>query len=313
MSEMSPDPRQCLLYMVATVERSRAMFAFLRSIDLMPLEWSKIVKATDKTNPYIGEVLAQGFRMAQAAVVLATPDDEARLKKEFWQDADGDNEREFNGQARQNVIFEAGMALGLHEDRTVIVELGQIRAMSDTLGRYVVRLGNSTEARQALVQRLEVAGCAVCMDGTDWQSEGDFEATIAGDVTPDTNDRAEAITASTTPVTESPVDKVNTHRSLSAADYVNLGEHLWYLSNPPRAPVDSVVTAVRNFLDKLDSCEMPETRRAAGQLGNLILNYNLRTNVITDASISHLMVMMAPIRSTLEGEARKKAIAVTKG
>src|SRR4029078_1296077 len=60
-----------------------ALFTFLRSIGLHPLEWSEIVRATGKGSPYIGEVLEKGFSIAQAVVVLMTPDDEARLREPF--------------------------------------------------------------------------------------------------------------------------------------------------------------------------------------------------------------------------------------
>ncbi|HUY87388.1 MAG TPA: hypothetical protein VMV10_01510 [Pirellulales bacterium] len=93
---------------------------------------------------------------------------------------------------------------------------------------------------------------------------------------------------------------------MTPADFLNLGEHLWYLSNPPRAPVDSIVKAIRNFLGKLDSCELPATRAAASQMANLNLTYDLRTNLISLTSLRDLAVMMIPIRSALEAEAKSK-------
>jgi hypothetical protein len=77
-------------------------------------------------------------------------------------------------QPRPNVLFEAGMALARDEDRTIIVELGQIKSFSDIHGRHVVRLDNSTSKRQDLAHRLRTAGCAVNLDGTDWHEEGDL-------------------------------------------------------------------------------------------------------------------------------------------
>ena len=59
------------------------MFEFLRSLGLEPLDWDKLLAATGEASPYIGDVLAAGFPMAQAVVVLLTPDDEARVRPAF--------------------------------------------------------------------------------------------------------------------------------------------------------------------------------------------------------------------------------------
>ena len=50
-----------------------AMFSFLRSIGLQPIEWSQAVAATGEASPYIGVVLDSAFDAAQAVVVLMTP------------------------------------------------------------------------------------------------------------------------------------------------------------------------------------------------------------------------------------------------
>ena len=90
----------------------RAMFEFLRSIGLQPLEWNQAISATKNPVPYIGEVLDAAFAEAQAVLVLLTPDDEARLKEPYIEPTDLDYERNLTGQARPNVLFEAGMAMG---------------------------------------------------------------------------------------------------------------------------------------------------------------------------------------------------------
>lgn len=306
VTESSADPRNVFVVHGRNAKARKALFAFLRSVNLNPLEWSHIVTATGKSSPYVGEILVQGFTMAKAAVVLMTPDDEARLKKEFWQPSDGESEKEFMAQPRQNVLFEAGMALGLHEDQTVIVELGRLRPMSDTRGRHVVRMDGSVAMRQELAQRLRTAGCHVNLDGTDWHSEGDFQAAIAGEVAPDTSGESPEIhhpTASPEPRDE---DEDIHSKTPTPANFVNLGEHLWYMSNPPRAPVDNIVKAIRNFLGKLDSCDLPATRAAATQLANLNLTYELRTNLVSWQSLRDLEAMMIPIRSALETEVKGK-------
>lgn len=155
-----------------------AMFEFLRSIGLHPLEWAQVVKATGKASPYVGEVVKTGFSLAQAVVVLFTPDDEAQLRSEFREDGDDEFEAILTGQPRQNVLLEAGMALGIDEDRTVIVEIGKLRPISDLSGRHTIRMNNSPQRRNELLDRLESAGCSSNRSGTDWLSAGNFDADV---------------------------------------------------------------------------------------------------------------------------------------
>ena len=153
-----------------------ALFTFLRSIDLVPLEWSEAVKTTGKPTPYIGEILNAAFSHAHAVVVLLTPDDEACLRHQYRSDGDPQHEVEPTGQARPNVLFEAGMAMGRDENRTILVELGDVRPFSDIGGRHILRLDNTSQQRQQLAQRLETAGCPVKLDGDEWHTAGDFDA-----------------------------------------------------------------------------------------------------------------------------------------
>lgn len=122
-----------------------AMFQFLRSIGLKPIEWSQAVAQTGNPTPYIGEVLNVAFSMAQAVVVLMTPDDEGRLLEEYRTAEDPSYETQLTPQSRLNVIFEAGIAMGRSQKRTVLVELGNLRPFSDIGGRHVLRMNGSTE------------------------------------------------------------------------------------------------------------------------------------------------------------------------
>ena len=151
-----------------------AMFNFLRAINLDPVEWSEARRGTGRPQPYVGEVLDYAFSIAQAVVVILTPDDEARLGEQFRQDHDPPHETELTGQARPNVIFEAGMAMGRSPDRTILVEIGQLRPFSDIAGLHIVRFDDSSQMRQELAQRLEDAGCDVNLTRTDWHTVGDF-------------------------------------------------------------------------------------------------------------------------------------------
>ncbi len=152
----------------------RDVFSFLRSIGLQPIEWSKAVEMTGKPAPYIGEILSAAFANAVAVLVLFTGDDEARLRPEHVRRSDPPHERELSPQARPNVLFEAGLAFGMHPDRTVLVEVGRLRPFSDLSGVHVIRLSDDVATRQGLAQRLRLAGCAVDLSGTDWHDTGEF-------------------------------------------------------------------------------------------------------------------------------------------
>ena len=156
-----------------------AIFSFLRSMSLQPIEWSEAVKFTGKTSPFIGDILDAAFGKAQAVVVLMTPDDVAYLNQRFVSNDDPPYESNPTPQARPNVLFEAGMAMGRYPDRTILVELGSVRPFSDIGGRHVVRINNTSQRRHDLADRLIAAGCDVNISGRDWHSEGDFEECIA--------------------------------------------------------------------------------------------------------------------------------------
>jgi len=172
-----PDPRVVFVVHGRNSLARSALFDFLRAIGLHPLEWSELVRRTGKPSPFIGEVLDE-LKNAQATVVLMTPDDEAQLREQLREGGDASHETELTPQARPNVLFEAGMAMAHDEDRTVLVELGTLRPFSDVAGRFTVRLDDSTPRRQELAQRLEAAGCAVNLTGTDWHTAGRFDAAV---------------------------------------------------------------------------------------------------------------------------------------
>jgi predicted nucleotide-binding protein len=153
-----------------------ALFEFLRAIGLRPIEWSQAVDLTAKPSPSIPEVLERAFAEAAAVVVLLTGDDEAYLAPRLRNPGESHYETTLTPQPRANVLFEAGMAFGIHYNRTVLVQFGELRPFSDIAGRYVIRLTNDTAKRQELAQRLKAAGCPVDLTGTDWHKAGDFRS-----------------------------------------------------------------------------------------------------------------------------------------
>lgn len=150
-----------------------AMFDFLRAIGLKPIEWEQALQWTNHASPYIGDVLDVAFNKAQAVVVLMTPDEVAYLQPAYGHGA-ADTETQPAPQARPNVLFEAGMAIGRDARRTVLVELGAVRPFSDVAGRHSIRMSNDAAKRKDLAQRLKTAGCSANLEGSDWLRVGDF-------------------------------------------------------------------------------------------------------------------------------------------
>jgi predicted nucleotide-binding protein len=172
--ETMPDNRKIFVVHGRDAHLRKEFFGFLRALNLQPLEWSDAIRLTGKTSPYIGEILDRAFNEAQAVVVLLTPDDEVRLMRDLWGTEEDSNEMEFRLQARPNVLFEAGMAFGRDPNRTLLIEVGKVKAFSDIAGRHVIKLTNDTEKRKDVADRLRTAGCSVSTVGYDWLYEGDF-------------------------------------------------------------------------------------------------------------------------------------------
>ena len=164
---------------------NRAVYSFLRAINLRPYQWEDLT-ALVGASPYIGDVISAGIKNAQATVVILSPDEIVSLRPELSQPSDSENTVAF--QSRPNVFFEAGMALAVNETRTIILEIGEQRCFSDIFGRHLIRLDNTPERRNALVSRLKEAGCAVETKGDHWINEGDFRIDI--EATPQTDEMA---------------------------------------------------------------------------------------------------------------------------
>lgn len=178
VEQKSPDRRSVFVVHGRNEQLRRSMFEFLRSINLRPMEWTEAVALTGEGSPYVGQVLDAAFANATAIVVLLTPDEVAYLQSRYGH-GDHDLETDAAEQARPNVLFEAGMALGRDASRTVLVEVGALRPFSDVAGRHTIRLTNAVAMRQELAMRLQTAGCDVNLAGTDWHKTGDFSAPAA--------------------------------------------------------------------------------------------------------------------------------------
>lgn len=159
-------------------EATAALVQMLRALGLKIIEWEHAVSKTGLPNPYIGDVVVTGLRMADVALVVLTPDDLVQLRPDLLRDDDGDVEQALQGQARPNVFYEAGIADAYGRDRTVIVEVGPAKPFSDISGRLVLRYDGSAGRRNTLVQRLVNAGLDPDSGGDDWLNVGNVTPSI---------------------------------------------------------------------------------------------------------------------------------------
>jgi predicted nucleotide-binding protein len=152
------NPRKVFLIQGRNSKLIGKMNHFLESLGLQVMDWHEAMELTGERSPYVGIVIKEAFAAAQAIVVLMSPDDEVRLKQEFWHQDEKEHEKIMQGQSRPNVIFEFGMALGLHPEKTILVEVDGLKAFSDKTGRHVVQLSGS-EWKNDLAKKLKAAGC----------------------------------------------------------------------------------------------------------------------------------------------------------
>lgn len=133
-----------------------ALRRLLRKMDIRPLSWADAEAHAEAQETL--KIVEAGMAVAQAVIVLFTPDDEARLHPRFHKEGDPSYETQPTGQARPNVILEAGMAYAKDPKRTIFARFGRLREISDIAGINFVNLGNDWDSRVSLRGRLERAG-----------------------------------------------------------------------------------------------------------------------------------------------------------
>ena len=154
---------------------TESMYALLSALGCKPVEFHQAVRRArgKSNNPFIGQVLEDVFGQMDALVVIFSPDDDAKLKDQFLKPSETNIEGRLRGQARPNVIFEAGMAMGAHPEKTIKVQVGEMKGFSDIAGRHMVHLGDSYASRSDFAQRLGKL-CKIDMTGSRWTEVGSF-------------------------------------------------------------------------------------------------------------------------------------------
>lgn len=138
------------------MENKSALVSLLKQMDIRPISWNEAVSLASTQSTL--DIVEAGMANAQAVIVLFTPDDLARLKDEFLKDDDGPHESTPTGQARPNVILEAGMAYAKAPKRTIFVRVGKTREISDISGFNWVQLSDKFDDRDRLRRELLKAG-----------------------------------------------------------------------------------------------------------------------------------------------------------
>jgi predicted nucleotide-binding protein len=115
----------------------KAVFDFLRAINLRPLQSNEVAQLTGSASPFVFEILERGFEIAQAVVVILTPDEEATLRSALRTEPGDAKSRH---QPRPDVLFEAGMAFMRDRRRTILLKFGSTDMLSDLHGVLTLRL-----------------------------------------------------------------------------------------------------------------------------------------------------------------------------
>lgn len=149
-----------------------AMCDFLRALDLDVRRWPE-VRLTGREGQHNADVLDNAFRTCDAVVVFMTPDDVAALHPSLGDPHD--ETLRLEGQARPNVLFEAGYAWRAIRERTLLVEYGSdLRRLSDLSGVDRVKFDGSADVRGEVADRLKSIGLAVRTTGGAYLSAGRF-------------------------------------------------------------------------------------------------------------------------------------------
>ena len=159
---------------------TESMYGLLSALGCKPVEFHQAVRRArgNSNDPFIGQVLDDVFGQVDALVVIFSPDDDVKLKDQFLKPSEGNTEGRTRGQARPNVIFEAGMAMARHPEKTIMVQVGDMKSFSDIAGRHIVHLDNSYASRNDFALRLGKL-CKIDITGTRWTEVGKFVPTRA--------------------------------------------------------------------------------------------------------------------------------------
>lgn len=142
--ELARDPGRVLMIHGRDSFGVKEVARLVETLGLEPVYWEEALDRTGVWSPSVIERFRSCLDVAQGVLVVL----EGGL-----------------GESAVNLAFEAGLALGLAEARTVVVQLGDQTPPRDLAEVNILRLRSTEESVNALSAALRKAGCAV-MAGT---------------------------------------------------------------------------------------------------------------------------------------------------
>jgi len=165
----APNTHEVVLIHGRGTARTAFFFELLRRLDLRPLAFDELTARTGSSNPSVRAVVRAAFARAQAVIILLTGDDLVSLRTDLLGGAPAQGGAGETLQPHLRVIFEAGVAVALQHERTIIVEVPPLRGLLDLADVQVVRFATGApEERTQLVRRLRAAGCTLHTSGSTW-------------------------------------------------------------------------------------------------------------------------------------------------
>lgn len=134
-------------------------------------------KAADKLGPApsVTEVVIRGISDAAVVIVLFTPEEHSAFYDPITGKY-GTDRGESRWQARPNVIFEAGVAIGAAREKTILATLGDVQLFSDVDGLHLVPLAKPG-AIDVLYKKIK--GIVGTLDPSpDWGNSADFSRVL---------------------------------------------------------------------------------------------------------------------------------------
>lgn len=134
--------------------------AVIQLVESIGMEWRDLhsVEFKYSTSDSLWETVYIGIRLAKAVIVLFTPDETAQLQPDHGDEA----ARE---QSRPNVFLEAGLALGMRKDRTILLQVQPAKRPSDLQGHFWIDADDPDDWRELVERKLRSFGCQCKKNG----------------------------------------------------------------------------------------------------------------------------------------------------